>query len=204
MAGLSERLGIFGGTFDPPHMGHLILAEEAFHQLGLDRVLWVLTPDPPHKQGHPVVSLENRLEMLQAALGEHPNFEISRVEIERPSPYYAVDTVRILKEQQPQARIIYLMGGDSLRDLPTWKKPQEFADRCDGIGVMRRYDDHIDMGALEGLLPGVSNKIIFVQAPLVDISASLIRTRIAQGGAFRYYLHPAVYNLVIERGYYRS
>ncbi|MCX8025419.1 MAG: adenylyltransferase/cytidyltransferase family protein, partial [Thermanaerothrix sp.] len=91
-----SRLGIFGGTFDPPHVGHLILASEAADQLHLDRVLWVLTPDPPHKRGQPITPLAIRLKLVMAAIQEDPLFELSRVEIDRPGPHYAVDTLRIL------------------------------------------------------------------------------------------------------------
>ena len=105
------RLGIFGGTFDPPHLGHLILAAEALDQLQLERVLWVLTPEPPHKQGQDRQSLDDRLEMLHIAISEYPEFLLSRVDIDRPSPLYAVDTVRLLAGQYPGSELIYLIGG---------------------------------------------------------------------------------------------
>jgi len=91
-----QSMGIFGGTFDPPHLGHLILAAEARAQLGLERLLWVLTPDPPHKQGQSIAPLELRLEMVKLAIADDPQFEISSVELNRPGPHYALDTVQIL------------------------------------------------------------------------------------------------------------
>src|SRR5512134_3010613 len=103
------RLGIFGGTFDPPHLGHLILAAEAQAQLGLERILWVLTPFPPHKTDQQVTSLGDRLDLLAAALDDDPAFELCRVDIDRPPPHYAVDTVGLLHAQYPQARLVYLM-----------------------------------------------------------------------------------------------
>ena len=118
------RLGIFGGTFDPPHIGHLVLASEAYHQLKLDRLLWVLTPRPPHKPNQQITALEYRIEMVQAIVEDEPTFELSRVEIDRPPPHYAVDTVEILGKRFPGARLIYLVGGDSLRDLPLWRHVQ--------------------------------------------------------------------------------
>ena len=132
------RVGIFGGTFDPPHVGHLILAAEARDQLGLDRVLWVVTPDPPHKAGRTITPLLTRLDLVEAAICQDSQFEISRAEIDRPGPHYSVDTVEILARTYPQAELFYLMGGDSLHDLPTWKRPRQFIAALDGIGVMRR------------------------------------------------------------------
>ncbi len=109
------RVGVFGGTFDPPHLGHLILAAEALHQLRLERLLWVLTQDPPHKHGQMICPWEARFEMVRLATAGDPAFEISRVDIDRPGPHYAVDTMGILKRQLPQTDLFYLIGGDSLR-----------------------------------------------------------------------------------------
>jgi nicotinate-nucleotide adenylyltransferase len=106
------RLGILGGTFDPPHIGHLVLASEAQAQLDLGQVLWVLTPSPPHKQDQPITPLQHRQDMLLAALGDDPSFRFSRVDIERKPPHYAVDTVQLLQARYPDAELVYLMGGD--------------------------------------------------------------------------------------------
>jgi len=200
---MTETLGIFGGTFDPPHIGHQILAAEALHQLELDKVLWVLTPDPPHKQRQPITPLIIRLQMLQAAIIDSPDFEISRVEIDRPSPHYAVETVHLLKDQFPKAQLIYLMGGDSLCDLPSWFASADFVAACDALGVMRRPDDRIDLDLLESQIPGITPKIRFVDAPLLDISASQIRNRIRLGYPYRYYLPPAVFAIIQQSNLYR-
>src|SRR5512143_3713267 len=117
---MTAGIGVFGGTFDPPHTGHLILAAEAQAQLDLERILWVLTPTPPHKPGQRITSTALRLEMLQAAIDGNPDFELSRVDLDRPPPHYAVDSVHLLRAAYPQAWLAYLMGGDSLDDLPTW------------------------------------------------------------------------------------
>ena len=105
-----RRLGIFGGTFDPPHMGHLILAAEARDQLALDLTIWVLTPDPPHKQGKDIASLEHRLAMVELAMADDPGFLLSHVDIDRPGPHYALDTVNLLRKEYPEDELIYLMG----------------------------------------------------------------------------------------------
>ena len=198
------RLGIFGGTFDPPHLGHLILAAEALDQLGLDRLLFVLTPDPPHKQGQKVSTLQHRLDMLALATGDNLAFELSRVDMDRQPPHYAVDTVRILGENFSGAQLVYLMGGDSLRDLPTWHNPKDFVEACDEIGVMRRPGDEIDLSGLEGRLPGASEKVHFVDAPLLEIASSEIRQRVASGHPYRYYLPDGVFQYIRDRGLYRE
>ena len=201
---MAIRLGIFGGTFDPPHQAHLILADEARHQLGLERVLWVLTPDPPHKEGQVISPWQVRLELLAAALDGDISFEISRVEIERPPPHFAFDTMQILREHNPGAELICLMGGDSLRDLPTWKRPLDFLAACHAVGVMRRPGDAIDLTELEHELPGLSEKVIFVASPLLQISSCEIRRRVASGEPVRYYLPRGVYEIILDRGLYQA
>lgn len=197
------RIGIFGGTFDPPHIGHLVLAAEAREQLALDRVLWMLTPNPPHKTGRVISPLPVRLELVQAAIGQDSAFEISRVEIDRPGPHYSVDTVKILVAENPGAELFYLMGGDSLHDLPTWMHPQELVNCLTGIGVMRRPQDFIDLPWLERILPGLTSKVHFVDTPLLEISSTMIRERTASGRHIRYFLPPAVYELIRSRNLYR-
>jgi nicotinate-nucleotide adenylyltransferase len=198
------RVGVFGGTFDPPHLGHLILAAEAQHQLRLDRLLWVLTQDPPHKHGHMIRPWENRLEMVRLAIAEDPAFEISRVDIDRPGPHFAVDTMRILAQQIPDAELFYLIGGDSLRDLPTWHAPRQFLQDCAGLGVMRRPGDSINLDALENVLPGISARVHFITTPLLEISSTDIRDRIATRRPFRYYLTPAVYRYILKTDLYKK
>lgn len=198
----AARIGIFGGTFDPPHVGHLILAAEARDQLKLDRVLWVLTPDPPHKTDRVISSLAVRLELIQAALRDDPGFELSTIEIDRPGPHYTVDTVHLLQDRNPGAELFYLMGGDSLHDLPTWMRPQEIIAILAGIGVMRRPQDFVDLPWLERALPGVTAKVHFIDAPLLEISSSDIRRRIVEGSHYRYFLQPTVYELVCEKRLY--
>jgi len=198
------RLGLFGGTFDPPHLGHLVLADEARSQLCLERVLWILTPDPPHKDDQQLTALAHRLDMLTAAISDNPTFRISRVDIDRPAPHYAVDTVRLLAETYPHEELIYLMGGDSLDDLPTWHTPRQFVEACDGIGVMRRPGDRVALKSLEKTLPGLTQKVRFIDAPLLEISSSDIRSRVSQGKPVRYTLPAPVYQIILERKLYQK
>ena len=197
-----ERIGIFGGTFDPPHLGHLILACEVRSQLNLDRLLWMLTPDPPHKQGRKISLLAHRRKLVELAIDDNPNFELSLVEAERPGPHYSVDTVRIIRERNVGAEIIYLMGGDSLRNLHIWHQPVQFVSACDEIGVMRRPDDNIDSSMLSTSVAGLEKKVRIVNAPLLEIRSREIRRRARAGLPIRYYLPREVYEYILEEGLY--
>ena len=200
---MPERIGIFGGTFDPPHLGHLILASEAHVQLKLTRLLWVLTPVPPHKMNRPISSLDDRLAMVKLALNDERSFELSNIEIERPGPHYTLDTIGVFSKLYPNDDLILLLGGDSLRDLPTWHRPADLVAACHQIGVMRRPGDSIDMDNLEAKIPGLKAKVKFVEAPLLEIASSEIRQRAARGLPFRYYLLPAVYQYIQKQNLYK-
>lgn len=199
-----KRLGVFGGTFDPPHVGHLILAAEARDQLDLDCTVWVLTPDPPHKHGKEISLLEHRLSMVELAIAQDEAFSLSHVDIDRPGPHYTIDTVTILKNQYEDQELYYLMGGDSLANLPQWYRANEFLTIVDGIGVMRRPGDEIDLSELKEKLPQLNKKLHFVTAPLLEISANQIRQRAQQQRAYRYYLLPSVYDYIKTQKIYEG
>ncbi|HEX9385047.1 MAG TPA: nicotinate-nucleotide adenylyltransferase [Anaerolineales bacterium] len=202
---LHERVGLFGGTFDPPHVGHLILASEAKSQLELNRVLWTVTPDPPHKQDQPITPLEHRLAMVKLAIQDNPSFELSEIELERPGPHYTVDTIRLLAEKNPNAEIVPILGSDSLHDLPTWHQPQEILYAAHWVGVMRRPGEETNLEALERELPGISSKVHYVDAPLLEIASREIRDRVATRKPFRYYLPPPVFEYIEQHHlYYQS
>jgi nicotinate-nucleotide adenylyltransferase len=198
------RIGVFGGTFDPPHVGHLILAEECRTQLNLDKLLWVVTDNPPHKRFSIVSPIETRVNLVLKSIDGNPAFELSRVDIDRPGPHYAFDTMTILKTQYTGSQIFYLMGGDSLHDLPTWHKAQDFVNLCDGFGVMRRHADQVDLETLECQLPGLKAKVLIVEAPILEIASHQIRQRIHEGQGYRYYLREAVYRAISEMGLYQN
>ncbi len=207
MAGLSgkrKRLGIFGGTFDPPHVGHLILAMEAYDQLHLDRVLWVLEPNPPHKAGKKLTPIDIRIEMVLAAIDADEKFELSRVDIDRPGPHFVVDTMRLLRQQYPEEDLVFLMGGDSLRNLPTWLEPESFIQACDRLGVMRRPGEVINMRDIEERLPGISQKIEIIDAPLQEISSNQIRSLVSQKKPYRYYLPIDVFQIIKAENLYQD
>jgi nicotinate-nucleotide adenylyltransferase len=199
-----EQIGLFGGTFDPPHLGHLILASEAYSQLELNRLLWILTPEPPHKQDQTITSIEHRLAMLELAIQDNPDFELSRVELDRPGPHYTLDTVELVAKQYPEADITPIIGGDSLRDLPTWHRPKELLQACHWVGVMHRPGEQENLEALEQQLPGISSKVHYVDAPLLEIASREIRNRITHGQPYRYYLSPLVYEYIEQHHLYHQ
>ncbi len=200
-----RRIGIFGGTFDPPHFGHLILAAEAQYQLELDMLLFVLTPNPPHKQGRRLTRLDDRVAMLSAAIEGHEGFELSTVDIDRPGPHYTADTLKILQKQYPDDTLIYLMGGDSLVGLlHDWHKEDEFIANCDLIGVMRRPQDELELTPIAERFPGILEKIRFVEAPLLEIASSQIRRRVREGRPYCFYLPEPVRRVIAERGIYHG
>jgi len=199
-----KRIGVFGGTFDPLHVGHLILAMEASDQLNLDQIFWVLTPDPPHKQGKKVASIEVRIRMVQAAIDNNPDFAFSYVDINRPGSHYVLDMMILLRNEFPNYELVFLMGGDSLHDLPQWHKPKEFIAVCDKIGVMCRPGEKIDFQDLKYAIPGILEKIEFIDAPLLEISSNQIRYLISLKKPYRYYLPFEVYKIIEEQHLYRE
>lgn len=199
-----SRIGIFGGTFDPPHIGHQILAMEAYDELKLATLYWVLAPNPPHKLGLKIAPLDLRIKMVKAAIKHDEIFEFSSVDIDRPGPHYVLDTVKIYKYQHPDAELFFVMGGDSLRDLQTWHQPHEFVSACDRLGVMYRPGDKIDLANIEMTFPGITQKIQFIEAPLLEISSYQIRKLISSGKPYRYYLPPEVYKIIVENNLYED
>jgi nicotinate-nucleotide adenylyltransferase len=199
-----ERIGLFGGTFDPPHLGHSILAAEAIYALKLDRVLWILTPLSPLKNEKNVSGLDQRLNLVQAALSEMPEFDYSDVDVRRPAPHYALDTIRILQKQNPDAELVYIMGGDSLRDLPAWHEPQALVREIAGIGVLNRPGVKPDLDALEIQLPELKSKTTIFDAPLIEIAGEDIRERIRNHRPYQYFLLPSVYRCIEDNAYYQN
>jgi nicotinate-nucleotide adenylyltransferase len=192
------KIGVFGGTFDPPHNGHLILASEAVHQFDIDKVLFILSPNPPHKRNNEITSLPHRLNMLSLALEGNDIFEISEIDINRPGPHFAVDTMKILHNTYPNSHFTYLMGKDSLRDLPTWGRPTEFLSYCDNLGVMSRENSDEDFSSLYSHFPNISNKLNWLDTPNFDISSRDIRKRIRNNIPVKYYLSLKVHQYILE------
>jgi len=187
------KLGVMGGTFDPIHYGHLAAAEEARMQLKLERVLFAPVRIPPHKPDEEILALEHRLAMVELAIASNPHFSLSRVDIDRPAPYYTIDTIAILREEWQVGRydIHFIMGSDSFADILTWHRPQKLLELCH-LAVMARPGYEIDLLALEASLPGASSRIQLLDMPFLDISSSDLRRRVGEGLSIKYLLPEAV------------
>ncbi len=198
------RLGVFGGTFDPIHIAHLILADEACFQLDIAQILWVLTPVSPLKPNVRITPWYQRLELLEAAISDNPKFVISRVDIDRLAPSYTYETLQIINENHPDDEIVFLMGGDSLRDLPRWERPDKLLSYCKEIGVMDRPGSETNMDELQLSIPELREKVKWIEAPLLEISSRRIRKKILNGEPVKYYLPDEVYEIIISKNYYSS
>lgn len=195
------RLGVFGGTFDPPHVGHLILAQVALNALGLERVLFVPAAQPPHKQGQNVTAPLHRFAMLQRAIAGNPHFEISRVDMDRQGPHYTSDMLSILRAQHRGYDLFFLMGADSLSDLMTWRAPEWIIAQAT-LAVMRRPGASVNLDVLEARLPGVRERVVLVDAPLIEIAASALRQTIRNGHSIRYQVPDAVLEYITQQRLY--
>lgn len=186
------RIGILGGTFDPIHIGHLILAEEARDQLNLSVVYFVPAGDPPHKRDRRLAPVAHRLRMVELAIAENDCFRASRVDADRPGPHYTIDMVNIFKAQLPPGGELYfLMGYDSLADLPTWHQPQELVAACHLV-ALTRYNVPLDWQALEERLPGIQERVTLLDMPELEIASQHIQERLRRGRSIRYLVPDAV------------
>jgi len=196
------RLGILGGTFDPPHIAHLVMADQARSQLNLACVFLVPVGQPPHKVGRPVTPIEHRLAMTQLAIAGDPSLALSRVDVDRPGPHYTADTLALLRAAHPDDELYLLIGSDSLRDLTAWRDPVRIVAQA-RLAVMRRPDAEPDMQALESALPGISARVEWVGAPWLDISSHDIQRRVRAGLSIRHLVPAAVEQYIVEHGLYR-
>jgi nicotinate-nucleotide adenylyltransferase len=198
------RVGVFGGTFDPVHLGHLILAEEARWSLGLERLLLMPAAQPWRKAARAVTPAHHRLAMLRLAVADDPYFDVSTVEIDRGGPTYTIETLAALRgELGPDAELVFILGEDALMDLPNWREPAGIL-RLALLGVAERGDeDGLDLAALEATLPGVRDRVLRIPMPRVDISSSEVRRRVREGGTIRYLVPPPVQAYIAARGLYR-
>jgi|GEM_PF-59710 len=196
--GAGRSIGIYGGTFDPVHNAHLLLAESARESLGLDQVLFLPAFIPPHKvDGRALTPADCRLEMLRLAIASNPGFALSTTEIASGKVNYTVDTLALLRAEYPLAALTLLIGGDSARDFPGWRRPEEIAAMVSSIGVMARPGVELP----EEILPGVSYRR--VDSPLMEISSTDIRERVGRGESIRYRVPDQVIEYINEHGLYR-
>lgn len=197
----AESLGILGGTFDPPHYGHLVLAETARVQLGLARVLFVPVGEPPHKPEQPITLASHRVAMVELAIADNPAFTLCRVDVDRPGPHYTVGTLALLRQEYPKAELFLLMGGDSLAQLLTWRDPAGIVRQA-YLAVMPRPGCEPDLEALERAVPGIQERLIWLASPHFDVAASDLRWRARERLPLRYLVPPPVEVYVREHHLY--
>ncbi len=197
------RIGLMGGTFDPVHWGHLILAEQAREQFDLESVLFVTAADPPHKHGERVTEARHRLEMTRLAIADNEAFELSTVEMDRPGPSYTIDTVKqILEAYGAGTSLFLLLGTDEGRDLMKWREPYEI-QRLARIVVANRPGVP-ESEVLEALPEEFAKQIAPMRMPGVDISSTDLRERVRQGRSIRYLVPRQVEDYIRQEGLYRD
>lgn len=199
------KIGISGGTFDPIHIGHLVIAEQAREKMGLDRVLFIPSGNPPHKRDIEVTAAEDRYNMVQKAIEGNPYFEASRMEIDRGGYTYTVDTLRELRRIYGENALLYfIIGADILWDLPGWKEQRQVFSLCEFIAVLRPgYDRQAFSGQVELLQHEYGAVIHWIGAPLIDVSSTMLREKVSLGQSIRYLVPEAVENEINTKGLYR-
>jgi nicotinate-nucleotide adenylyltransferase len=203
-----RRIGLLGGTFDPIHYGHLVIAEEVRATLALSEVVFIPAGQPPHKPGRPITPAQHRLAMLQLAIASNPAFSLCEIEIERLGPSYTVDTLRLLRQRWgSQAYLAFILGADSLAEFTSW---------YNAAGVLAQLDCLVAVGrpgyrppqelvtALEERLPGIGERLRVVNAPYLSISASDLRQRVAEGRPIKYQTPESVEAYIAQHQLYRE
>ncbi|HUV52620.1 MAG TPA: nicotinate-nucleotide adenylyltransferase [Dehalococcoidia bacterium] len=204
MAG--NKIGVLGGTFDPIHTGHLIVAEDVREKLGLSEVLFVPAGKPwlKLKEEKTITDGEHRLAMVRLAIKGNPFFKVSTMELDRPGPSYSIDTILELKNKLgPAVEIYFIAGPDALAELPQWKEPARLLEICQVVGIGRPGYAKADLSVLDVSVPGAAKRIMLLDVPQIDISSKEIRRRVAQGQSIRYLVPEAVQKYIEKHKLYR-
>jgi len=195
------NIGILGGTFDPIHIGHLVVAEEARIKLGFNEVLFVPAGQPLLKPDRNITPSDQRVEMVRRAIADNPHFKLCTIEAERPGPSYTVDTVMTLREQLgSEVGLFFILGRDTLAELPSWKEPKKLVQLCRLVVAPRLGSK--DLQHLETEIPGLLGKVVQLDMPVIGISSSGIRQRVAQGLSIRYLVPAGVEKYISEQKIY--
>jgi nicotinate-nucleotide adenylyltransferase len=201
------NIGVLGGTFDPIHIGHIKVAEEAVARLDLPRILFIPAGQPWLKlnNANAVSPVQHRLEMVRLGISGHPRFKLSTLEIERSGPTYSVDTIAQLHDSLSEGdEIFFILGWDNLMQLPKWHQPQRLLEFCRLIAVPRVDFPLPDLPTLEKELPGITERVILFDRPRIDINASEIRRRAAEGKSISEFVPKAVESYIKEHGLYQK
>lgn len=202
---MGSRIAIFGGTFNPVHVGHLVAAQDAHETMGMDRTVWIPVAQPPHKTCPDLAPGDDRLRMVDLAVEGDPRFETSDMELRRPGPSYSIDTVRDWRRRHPDAEISFLIGSDSLPDLHTWREIRALLDLCRFVTVARPgFDAAAVTPERLGLPREICSALLanVVEIHPVGVSSSEVRARIAQGRSIRYLVPDPVVSWIRQRGLY--
>lgn len=197
---MGRRVGVMGGTFDPIHYGHLVTAEEAVVQFGLDEVVFVPTGRPWMKTHREVSQSEDRYLMTVVATASNPRFSVSRIEIDREGPTYTVDTLRQLADEHPDSELYFITGADAILEIFDWKDPEEVLGLAHFIAATR---PGYDLARFEAAKPTHHPKVSTMDIPALAISSSDVRTRVREGRAIRYLLPEGVKSYIEKQGLYR-
>ena len=197
------NIGVLGGTFDPIHMGHLIIAEETRVRLALAEVLFIPAGEPWLKTNNYISPAEHRVQMVRLAIAGEPSFKLSMMEVERPGPSYTVDTIAELKGQiRAGDKLFFILGWDNLMQLPQWREPSRLAQMCCLVAVPRVGYPPPDLNTLEAAIPGLSQSIVMLDAPQIEISSSEIRSRVARGLSIHHLVPEPVEKYIRQHGLY--
>ena len=197
------NIGVLGGTFDPIHNGHLLMAEEARARLNLAVVLFIPAGQPWLKVASPVSAAEHRVQMVRLAIADKPYCKLSAMEIERAGPTYTVDTIAELSSQLGSGdEIFFILGQDNLTQLPEWKEPSRLVEMCYLVAVPRPGSSSPDLKALEAAIPGISQRVMLMEKPVIDVSASVIRDRVGRGLSIHHLVPEPVSSYIREHGLY--
>jgi nicotinate-nucleotide adenylyltransferase len=196
-------IGILGGTFNPPHVGHLVMAQEALDQLDVDRVVFMPVAIPPHKETREDPGAAARVELCRLAVGDDERLAVSTLEVDRGGASFTVDTLRMFHDLEPEHDLIFIVGGDMAQSLPAWREPKAILELARLAVAEREGVRREDIARrLEPLHDG--DRVLFFDMPRIDISSSAIRRRVAEGHPIRYLVPDAVATAIAERGLYRQ
>lgn len=201
----ARRIGVMGGSFDPIHIAHLLVAESVRETLSLEMILFLPVGQQPLKQGKPVAPAEHRVAMVELAIANNAAFGLSRIDVERPGPSYTADSIEQLQREwgDPERTALwFIIGSDSLLTFTQWREPQRILAHT-RLAVVRRPDFSADFAPLEADIPGITSAIDWVDAPLMQISATDIRARVAEGRSIRYRVVEPVREYIEAQGLYR-
>ncbi len=196
------HIGILGGTFDPIHVGHLVVAEEARVKLGLSEVLFVPAGQPWFKVDHTITPAIHRVEMVRLAIANNPYFKLCTLEVERGGPSYSIDTITTLRSQLGEQSFFFILGSDSLAGFHLWKEPAKLVQMCQLVVVPRLDLSLPDLKFLESRISGLVHSVIELDAPIIEVSSSKIRQRVAQGLTIRYLVPDKVEKYIMEQKLY--